>query len=147
MIRTSPCCVPGLSDVSWKSTVCESPAEPMDLLADCSAACRRTSTDRVRSAVAFDAQAGNVGLDFHGTAGRDDLLGKVQVAQAEVARFAHAHVDQIQRHAGEFVQAVLKLGGLIGPPRRPRQVGKDIDLLGRQLAVFQRPARLRRRSG
>ena len=88
-------------------------------------------------ALAFDAQAGNVGLDFHGAAGRDDLLGKVQIAQAEVARLRHAHVDQIERDAGEFVQAVLEPGGLIGPPRRPRQVGKDIDFLGRQVAFLQ----------
>ena len=72
--------------------------------------------------------------------GCDDLLGKVEVAQGEVARFRHAHVDQIQRNAGQLAQAGPEAGGLVGPPRRPREVGKDVDFLGRQILFLSTPA-------
>jgi len=35
------------------------------------------------------------------------------------------------------VQTVLEFGRFVGPPGRPREIGKDVDLLGRQVALFQ----------
>ena len=34
------------------------------------------------------------------------------------------------------MQTVLEFGGLVGRPRRPRQIGKDVDFLDRQVALL-----------
>ena len=70
-----------------------------------------------------------LGFDLH-----LPILGKhlgtdSHIAECEIVRLFHAHVDHIQRHFARIVQERFKPAGHIGRPSALRKIGEQIDFL------------------